>query len=158
MKFKTLLMALLMALPLIMTSCGSDDDPQSPEWFNGKKFTALCTDSNHDYFYYVLEFKYKPDGKTNDGTFSITPYSLEGERLRDFTAYSGVWSVNFDSSRLSIVYDGASMNYRWTFVDYEGDYWPYYKPNRNIFGPLGSDGDPFQNHTFFAGETWKSPK
>lgn len=158
MRIKTLLMAMLMALPMLLASCGGDADPESAEWFDGKKFTALCTDENHDYLYYVMEFKYKPDGKTNDGTFTITPYSLEGKKLGDFRTYRGVWSVDFNNSRLSIVYDGYSTNYRWTFEDYDGDFWPNYKPNRNLFGPNGSSGDPFQNFIFHAGETWKSPE
>lgn len=158
MKIKAIILSMLMALPMLFTSCTTDDDPQSAEWWNGKKFSALYTDENHDYFYYVLEFKYAPDNSTNDGTFKVTPYTLEGKKISSYRTYSGVWSVNYDSDRLSMVYSGYSTNYRWSFVDQVGDNWPNYKPNRLVYGPIsGSSGDPFANVRFEPGEGWKNP-
>lgn len=157
-KIKMLFMVMLLILPMMLVSCDKESDPESAQWFNGKKFSALYTDANHDYFWYVLEFKYKPDGKTNDGTFTITPYDVKGNKIGSYKSYKGVWSVDFNNERISIVYDGYSTNYRWSYVDYEGDSWPNYKPNRNIFGPTSSSsGDPFASITFYAGEAWKAP-
>lgn len=143
---------MLLLLPVLATSCDSNDDPESPGWFGGKEFTAT-TYGTADYW--ILSFD-KKSGAGYDGYFKVVPYTADGKVSHYATSYGGKYQVDYDVNRIYVTYDNGGTSY-WTFADdYDDDEWPNYNPNRIISIPSNATG-VLAGLTFYSGNVFKSP-
>lgn len=140
--FVIVLMALSIAPAL--QSCEDDDEYLwgTPDWFNGKEFTADAQPWQYN-SYWVLHFY-------RNGTFSVTPVDRNGNEMYDIADYEGRWSVDYNTCRLYVTYYGYSSSSIWNFqwwdeVDSYSGYYPYME----IYTSPGSG--ELDNLTFYPG-------
>lgn len=139
-----------LGLAPVLQSCDDDDDSVrvdsylwgSPEWFNGKVFTAESQPGQYNAFW-VLNFY-------SNGTFSVIPTDYDGNRMWQISGYEGRWAVDYNRQCLYITYFEYSSNTVWRFQwwDEIDDYSGYY-PTVELYTAYGTG--ELDNLVFYSG-------
>lgn len=143
--FKYLFITITMVcMATTLQSCDDDDEYTwgTPQWFNGKVFTADAQPGQYNSFW-VLQFN-------SNGTFSVIPVDRNGNEILQMDGYEGRWNVDFYNACIYVSYYGFSTTTTWTFQwwDDVDDYSGYY-PYIEIYTAPG--GGMLDNLTFYPG-------
>lgn len=145
---------MLMLLAITFVSCGSDDEPSSEYWFDGKYFSAKATTTDGEQVWMVLHFRHDKSTTLQSYFFTVDPYDLNGKRIDNVQSYSGRCTMNDDGKRIHLGFDTGSASYVWTYRESADQGWPYYNPNITIT-TSSTQHNPLPNFEFTSGKAWE---